>query len=309
MSGSGADLVPCSTSFLYVIRCEMKQLIYRYSILLFILLQSSLLSTAQKGFTIQVSASPGFSWGGKYEIYKGFQQGYWLYPGWDPLKKDLTVGYDAGAALGYNFSSTMGLSIGALYSKQGQDYNSYTETNPVNLSSKTFERKVALAYLRIPLLFNYVVNPKKTVSFATSAGIYFSFLIGYDDRNAKLYSANLNTPTAIFEAKGNSYTVTAGSASTVAYFTNGQPYKPTDIGGIVSVGVQFRLSGRLSIPLLVTYLAGFKDIKNKDCQYQVSNSGTELPFWQGTRSDDPNADLPYRNTSLEITFGLKISLD
>jgi hypothetical protein len=270
----------------------MKKIRFWNLTLLFLTAVSTLPADAQKGITIQVTASPGFTMGGKYEIYKRYSSGIGGQSGWSPLGKSLTFGFDAGASFGYYFSDKLGLTLGILYSQQGQKYD-------------TFDRAVRMNYLKVPFQFIFVANTKKAVTFAVSAGIYYSYLLSYSDKNTEVAT---NRPDKTYEAKGNSYTVKTGSVSVSTGFINGNPYKSYDLGGIVALGLQIRLSSRMSVPILLTYEYGFMDIKNKDCKYRFEGSADEKYFWKPGGNEDPNAGTPYHNSSVKLSVGLKLTL-
>ena len=243
--------------------------------------------------------------GGKYEVPGDLTSSD---PGWVALKKSFTFGIDAGASFGYNFSETMGVSLGLLYSKQGQHYKDYTWT--IGNDNATWKRKVALNYLKIPLQLNYIINPGEKISFTVSAGFYLGFLLGYNDENKAIASDGSGfTATAKGDTYSQTYTDSGGSSTDrSAAFISGKPYKSTDFGGLIGAGLQFKLSDKISIPIGLMYQIGFVDIKNKACQYTQNSSNNAQLFWQNSNTDSPNATLSYHNSSLELKIGLKINL-
>jgi hypothetical protein len=190
------------------------------------LLLFSMATYAQKKMNIQVVVSPGMSMGGKYEVPENLQSSN---SDWTPLKKKFTFGMDAGATFGYNVTEKIEVSLGLMYSKQGQSYKDYTWT--IGNENATWQRKVSLNYLKIPLKANYTINPDKKLSFNVSAGLYLSFLLGYKDEN-KATASDGSSLSAV--AKGDTYTQTYGSDTESAAFINGKPYKSVDFGGIIS---------------------------------------------------------------------------
>ena len=269
-------------------------------ILLIVIILVSVATYAQKGMNIQILVDPGISMGGKYEVPENLSSSD---PGWVALKKSFTFGMDAGASFGYNFTETMGVSLGMLYSKQGQHYKDYTWT--IGNENATWKRKVALNYLKLPLQFIYVINPEQKISFTISAGFYLSFLLGYIDEN-KATASDGSDFTAT--AKGDTYSQTYGSTTESAAFIGGKPYKSTDFGGLLGAGLQFKLSDKITIPLGLIYQIGFVDIKNKSCQYTQSSSNDAQLFWQNSNNNSPNETLSYHNSLLALKIGLKINL-
>lgn len=271
---------------------------------LLLLLFLSIASYAQKGMNIQIMVNPGMSMGGKYQLPQDVTSAN---TGWVAEKKSFTFGMDAGAAFGYNFADEMGVLIGLLYSKQGQNYKDYTWT--MGTDKATWQRKVSLNYLKIPLQFIYILNPDQKISFTGSAGIYLAFLLGYNDKN----SANATDGSSFTStAKGSTLTQTStdsqGTTTQSATFINGKPYKSADFGGIIGVGVQFKVSDKITIPVGIYYQIGFVDVKNKACQFTQTNSSNAQLFWQNANNNSPNATQAYHNSSLEIKIAAKVNL-
>lgn len=269
-------------------------------VLITILSISFVQSYAQKGMFFQVSVNPGITMGGKYELPEDVTLSELE---WTAMKKKGTFGLDAGLTYGYNFSNTLGVSIGLLYSKQGQAYKDYTWT--IGKDNATWKRSVNLNYLKVPIQFRFVSNPEKSISFTASLGIYLGFLLGYKDEN-RVSATDGSSATLI--AKGKTYTQTFGSDSESAAFVNGKPYKSMDFGGMIGVGIQFKLSKKLSLPIGLNYQIGFVDVKNQSCQYTLSGSDKTQLFWQNSDNNSPNATSSYHNSSLELNVGLLIKI-
>jgi len=286
-------------------RKDMKKIkLKRLTLLSLAVLFLSAASYAQKGMNIEILVDPGMTMGGKFQVPEDIVT---LEGGWASLKKAFTFGLDAGASFGYNFTDYIGLSLGVMYSKQGQGFKDYTWT--VGNNNLVWKRTVSLNYLKIPIQANYILFPDKNISFTVSAGFYVGFLLGYKDKNeASASDGSAFTATAKGSSYTQGYTTPDRSESETASFSKGKPYKSVDFGGLIGVGVSFKLTERLSIPIGINYQIGFIDVKNKACEYTPNNSGESQLFWQNSDSDSPNATLAYHNSSLELKIGLKLNL-
>jgi hypothetical protein len=263
----------------------------------------SISSFAQKGMNIEIIANPGMSMGGNYK-YQDFYT-----PDIINLHKTFTFGYNTGVATGYNFNEKSGIRLGVLYSKQGQNSEAnWIDPYSLNVTTK---RTVSLNYLKIPLQFHYLFSPEKKISFTFSAGLYGGLLLNYKDENKISYSTldgtTINTYTATDETYTNALATVNGTFTEIDTFTI-KPYKTYDFGGTVAVGLQFKLTERISIPIMLNYQIGFMDIKNYHSEYRTSNIYNQNPsFWGENESSNPNA-LPYLNALLGIKTGLIINL-
>ncbi|NVN95466.1 MAG: outer membrane beta-barrel protein [Bacteroidetes bacterium] len=254
---------------------------------------------AQKGLSLEIIAQPGISFGGEFDVLQNLTSTN----SWTAMDKSLTTNMNMGAELGYNFDDKMGVSIGMLYSHQGQNFSDYSWT--YNNEQYVFKRSVSLNYLKIPIQFNYISTPVKNMSFIFSTGFYLGFLLSYTDENTFQYP---NEPIQIITANGTTCTQTNGTKTESAAFVNGNPFNSFDFGGILSAGLQFKLSDKIFLPLMLNYQIGFSDVKNQASQFTQSNSSNAELFWQGSNNNSPNATLPYHNSSLGLKIGLKITL-
>jgi hypothetical protein len=283
----------------------MKKLKMKKELMLLIALVTISVATyAQKGLNIEIHAQPGMTMGGDFQVpTDNSNSNSYVSPG-----KSFTLGMNTGASVGYNFNDKVGVSLGLLFSHQGQNYKSFTYTVSDNF---TEYRSVSLNYLKIPILFNFVSAPEKSVSFTCSAGFYLGFLTGYKDETWYTYSDgsrddNLANGSTLVET----YTPNTGTSSTDNAAFLSKPYKSADFGGILAVGLQFKLSDKIVMPLMLNYQIGFSDVKNESSEYTQSNSSDANLYWQsfGGGSGNPNSTLSYHNSSLGIKIGLKILL-
>ena len=268
--------------------------------LLLALLTFSVATYAQKGLSVQIIAEPGMCMGGKYEVPTQI----YSTSSWTKLKSEFfNFGINTGASVGYNFDDKKGVSLGLLYSFQEQNYKLYHWNDNGN---SCVSKGVNLNYLKIPIQFNYITSPEKNISFTFSAGFYLAVLLGYYDvNNLTSFNASSNDFTS---AKGMTLIETdnSGTTSNAAFLS--KPYKSGDFGGILSAGLQFKLSDKIYLPVMLNYQIGFKDVKNESSQYTQSNSSNAHLFWQYYGSSDPNETLPFRNSTLGLKIGLKIKI-
>ena len=130
----------------------MKKIIF-YTSVLFIGF-SSLQVSAQKGWNVSINANPQFSW----MLNKDDTQS-------EDFDRRSTINTAFGVGVGYNFSQRAGLELGVLYSLQGQKYK---------LEDERLNQK--MNYIKLPLTFNYVFNPRSKVALVGKVGPQLSIL-------------------------------------------------------------------------------------------------------------------------------------
>ncbi|NVN93717.1 MAG: outer membrane beta-barrel protein [Bacteroidetes bacterium] len=258
---------------------------------------------AQKGLNLQIIAQPGISFGGEFDVTKILTST----DTWVAMDKSLTINMNMGAELGYNFTDNMGVSLGLLYSHQGQKFSDYSWT--IGNETVSWGRSVSLNYLKIPIQFNYISTPVQNISFMFSTGFYLGFLMSYTDENIISASDGSNiTSTANGTTCTQTSTDNSGTTTESAAFVNGNPFNSFDFGGILAAGLQFKLTDKIFLPILLNYQIGFSDVKNQASQFTQSNSSNAELFWQGSNNNSPNATLPYHNSSLGFKIALKFIL-
>lgn len=251
-------------------------------------------SYAQEGFNFGVNIQPASSSGGEMDFGLIYPSGSSYYT----FDKVFTLKMNIGADFGYNFDESLGVSSGLQYARSGQNYANFTDSYNNTISFYT-----SLSYLRIPFLVHYVLNPDDQTTFSFQTGFYLGFLLSYNvDETIKLNDGS----TLEGLATGNSFTTSYSAGTTDNNsFVNGKPFKSVDLGMMIGLGIQYKISNKIAMPILLNYQYGFTDIKNQTSQYsQSSSSNTEL-FWG---KNSPNLTTPYHNSSLGIIIGLKYSL-
>jgi hypothetical protein len=240
---------------------------------------------AQKGFNIQVVLQPGasFIFGDKFSRTSTSYTSA-------SIKKNFTFGFEGGVNGGYNFTKDFGLSLGALYSRQGQYYYDYKLIELGNSTPTTLKNKVSLSYIKIPLRLNFNGDPGKLISFTCYAGVYLEVLLTYKDTYKKTHSDSYYTQ--IMES--DEVRIDYGNSlvnNSISYELIGKPFKSINYGVTAGAGIQTRLSEKLSLQFMLNYELGIGDIKDLTCQYSPSN--------------DPNRSVINRNSMAGLLIGLK----
>ena len=253
-------------------------------------------SYAQKGNGIQILVQPGISRGGEYEIIQATSSpDYYLA---NKMQKATTFGIQEGILLNHFFNAKVGIDMGVFYAHQGQNYNEYTWT--LDNYSSTSERGLVLNYLKFPIQFEFIYSPENKFSFTFSAGFYFAYLLNFDDENTEITSEG-TYQTSIATQKGITTTF-IDRYGTIYHGSNTfeiKPYNKLDLGGITSLGLQFKVSDKISVPLTFNYEYSFTNAKNESSL--LSSTGRRpSPFWQA-----PNDNIPYHNSWLGLKTGLR----
>ena len=172
-------------------------------------------ASAQKGFSLSIKGTPQFSW----LQNKGDNDN-------SNYSRNATFRAAFGVGAGYNFTNTIGLGLGVLYSLQGQKYD---------LNNTEYNQKVH--YLKVPLMFAYNTNPAKKVAFVGKIGPQVSFLT-----DSKLEGKEGN------EINGNTNDI----------------YKNVTFGGVANAGAQFLLTRNLFLNAGVRFDYDFTNAENED---------------------------------------------
>jgi hypothetical protein len=252
---------------------------------------------AQKNLTLDFTLQPGMSFGGDY---------FYDYRDNLMFANSFTFNLKFGANLGYYFNEKMGISMGLLYDHLGQNYKDFSAGGSYPYTCTT-QKSTSLNYLKIPMLFNYIFSPKEQFSFTFSTGFYLSFLFKYTDETKKIFDSQMqfdpNYPnyTQTYIASGSTYS-SGDPTSSFNYedtFSNGNPFSTVDFGGIISAGILYKFSAKISIPVLLSYNFGFVNIKNTSSI--IGNGGRT--YWDGN-----NFSTAYHNSSFGLQFGVRMNL-
>ena len=234
------------------------------------------------------------------------------------MTKIQTLNYQVGGAIGYSVNKNIRITLGALYSQQGQNYADYSgserDTGTAYTSvNYTFSRKVELTYLKVPIQFYYSTNENKKYSFTCYVGFYAGYLLKYMD-SFDLHGSNSSGSLSWADtATGNSYHEYYKASfpwyygkANATYSLSGEPYKKFDFGQTLGAGLQKKLSPNVSFLVMINYQIGFINIKNSDSQYSVNNSSQK--FWNYFGQLDPNQFLSFYNSLFGISAGFKVKL-
>ena len=236
----------------------------------------------------------------------------------------ITFSLEAGAAIHYSISPKSSISLGVLYSQQGQEYDTYiytaAQSAPPGFTSKftqTAEKTTSLNYLKIPIQYMHV-QPDRNIAFTWVAGLYVAYLLNATDRyvythhveNTDLSNGSVSgydiTAEHITKNRAFESTLTDQQGTRQKTFELLQdPFHAFDLGGIFGAGLQFKLSDKLFMPLLLKYQLGFLNIKNMDCKYifEYGSTSTPITYWQ-LESNYTDLNENYFNASFGLSVGL-----
>jgi hypothetical protein len=272
--------------------------------------------TEKKGkkFFMDIAAGAHRSHGGDYKIPIPI-----FYPSsFVSMTKVRTTKYQGGGTAGYCINKNVKITLGVFYLQQGQNYAKYSSIEKDTGTGYTrvsyaVSRKVELTYLRVPLQFHYSTNESKTYSFTCYVGFYYGYLLKYRDSfkidGSNSYGHLVWTDTAM----GNTYHEYF-NASMPWYYGNtdkahsfsSRPYKSYDLGQMIGIGVQKKLSSYTSFLIMLNYQYGYVNIKNSDSEYMTGSSSRK--FWNYFGTLDPNQYLSFNNSLLGISAGLRFKL-
>lgn len=223
------------------------------------------------------------------------------------LKKEFSIGYQAGLAVGYGFTDNIGVNIGAFYSTQGQRYAEYNEQ--AGDLAYSFKREVALNYLKLPVHAVYIYDAAEDISFSAFAGFYYAMLLSYQDKTSFQYSSTqemLFNGTATVSGDNYKWEYTDHGAHYLETFhMTSQPYQKSDFGISAGAGAVFKLSDMIYLPVMATYQQGLTDIKNHSAA-EVRYSKTTT-YWDETT--DANKSEKYSSSTYGVMIGLKLLID
>ncbi len=261
---------------------------------------------AQKGLNLQFSLQTLNSYIGEYRVPLDFTNPERSVP----LQTKLTFGIEADAAIGYNFNNYLGLNLGFCYSHQGQNYNDYTGAifvPSVGNFMYSWKRTLTLNYLKIPIAFVFQLNPNsvKKMSFYGTAGLYAGFLMSYKDENNIAINEGSNYANIITKASGNTYSVLLNENGNMGLESADFISKPytSDFGVSLGAGMKIKLTPKLSLPIILNYQKGLKNLKNLSSSYKYPDNSATALFWDAN-SGNPNATIKYKSE----LFGLKVGL-
>jgi len=250
---------------------------------------------AQKGLNFSLIIQPSTS----------FISGSWIVP---ELKMDsdhyespkkFTFGFEAGIKGSYNFNDNIGINLGLIYSQQGQKFGDYT----YNVTNITYERKIRLSYLKIPLELNFTLKPDKDITIISYLGIYYGILIDYIDETIRTNNNYENT-FETFTVKNNDISLisTTNNNPFIVVMSNlSENIYRNDYGIVVGTGVQKKISSSMYLMFMLKFEKGLNDIRNLSSQY-LSSGGS--PYYSDVKVSN---NTVRKNSILGLTIGMKKS--
>lgn len=173
------------------------------------------------------------------------------------------TGLVAGAFLVYSFQEHFGVSADLLYSMEGAKYK-HTETTTPGTTT-TYDSKLTLSYLRVPLLFNYFAGQ-------LGSAVRPKFFLGPD--LGFLLAAKSESDVRV-ETNGS---VTNSSTSE----SDKDGYNGMDLGAVVGAGVNFRLAESLWLDTDLRYYMGASELfENYPGDNQPKNNHLQVSLGLG----------------------------
>ena len=234
------------------------------------------------------------------------------------LNKKPTYHYQFNVAFGYSISKNIGISVGAGHSSQGQEYFDYSGIEKDSGTTNTsllysFSKSIKLSYVSSNFQLHYNTSENKPLSFTCYIGIYYAHLLKYTDvfyfKGSNSYGSISQTDTATGNSFHDIYKVSfpwvSGKADSKCTFSS-RPYKSYDVGQMMGIGIQKKLSSDGLFFFMINYQLGFVNIKNVDSEYSYNNKTYKYYNFFGTL--DPNQFLSFKNSIIGISIGLKIKI-
>jgi len=255
---------------------------------------------SQKGWSIEAVASPYFSMGNEYDYDDYLNAASEI-----KMLKKPTIKFNGGLNTYYFFNNNMGISLGIEYAQKGQNYKDYTWNSSDSISAIYFYN-IKLNYLQMPILFHYNFNLKNNLSFTAGAGIYIAYLLNYNISMGYNFNNYINYENA--SGTTNTFGSTSNNYSKDYYFLNNEiPFYKLDYGFMFKAGIEYKINSKFSLPVLINYSYGIKDIVNNNSILSEDNihpfTTQAFPYyWMGNY---PITTFRYHNSSLGISVALK----
>lgn len=169
-------------------------------------------------------------------------------------EKDYTVHYtlnNAGVSLGLYSKEFAGISVGFIYSNQGQRF-----INRVFVTGDLVEKYSTwtnLSYFKIPLLFSYKADPTAIVSSSKGSGKHRYFFFEFGPQLCLLKGAT-------FSKRGQKLVLSNDLGTEISHETF---FRPRNIELVVGLGGNFKISERIVFQFLFRFDYSLNDIENK----------------------------------------------
>ena len=242
------------------------------------------------------------------------------------FQKQLTYGYNVGLMIGIEAGKKFAVNIGLLYANDKQNFKDESRNGSIYFDSTTYfynhtyTTSLALNYLNIPIQLTYESSIGKKLSFICSGGICFSKLLDYTIQTRQNhYDQEVHNAQSVYysntkstSASDGSINITSTYAQNPVYFMHSEtyalkkePFYKSDFKLTGGAGIEYKISAKLSFPILFTYELGLLNIKNPHSYYQLPYRPygaytNDVPLWE-------NSD-PLKVSAMGLTIGVKLKV-
>jgi hypothetical protein len=253
---------------------------------------------------------------------QGFSMGFYLQPQMTKIGGDITYettnavykikpetsyGFAFGLQSAYHFSTSTALSFGVTFSTQQQNYEDLSLMTAPDVQSKT-TYSTRVDYIKLPLLFEYTLNPDKKVAFNIYGGLHIGFLASYNIKS----SVDVSGPGS---SDNYSLAMTASNTSIAAHVVSNDTtdlvyvslteecYNTFEVGAQFGAGIVWNVSDKFSIPVSLNYEFSFSDMRNSGSYWDSGHGNAS--FWDFS---DTNSSGPIKNSLLGLRIGVRMKI-
>jgi len=224
-----------------------------------------------------VNAQQGFHFG-----YKVAPQSTWMFNSDNSdnahFRYVSTWGVSHGLNLAYFFKPTVGVGFDLLFSRQGQKFQEYKETDYTN--------RLTLRYFKLPILLHFSSDPEQPVMFTGQFGPQFAFLTKGELEVNELGTMIPPRIPATYDVK--------------------DLYAPVNIGWVLGFGLGTNFgTDFLAMTLQLRFDFAFTDAEDKP---EVSNDSDAYSkaWYYYYYPSDPSLDAVDRPSVMQATGGIEI---
>lgn len=195
-----------------------------------------------------------------------------------------------GLSLGVDFTPTFGLNLESIYAQQGQIYQIIGQVS--NAIQQVGERRIAMDYLQLPLLMNFMGGSANRARFNFMIGPQFSLLTSGLETYQQTQKATFTLPQEAdapppyadqgsYNSQTRTYTVSTTQPQTLASAEGGsgiEKFKKADFGIAGAFGLTVDLSNFIYLTSQVRANYSITDMRNEDFIQQVQNGQTSDLF-------------------------------
>lgn len=206
----------------------------------------------------------------------------------DSISTSTTVGFAAGIAVGTVLSERISLEMNILFSSQGQNYSLRDQSTGLFQ-----EYELSLNYVKIPILFRYMINPQDNIHITAYGGPQLSLLVEARER--------------VFNLDSNKFELVNYGGNDI---TTNLKYTGLDLSAVVGFYVDFRVSDRLQLYTGIRGDFGLLDLENKDAQWRADGENQSSSFYDnffGPKRPIPEGSRTAKSTSWTLGFTLGLT--